>query len=86
MPSGTPSGLVRIPLTGPLLPPPPHLLTLYYLGEKLSGGKLIINERQRTAGGGIIIRRRARVGQKSDKKSHSAENCRTVPKTPYSIS
>ena len=32
MASGTPSAQVRIPLTGPLLPPP-RLLTLYFLGE-----------------------------------------------------
>ena len=38
----TPSAQVRSPLTGPHLPTPPPthtlLLTLYYLGENLSGG------------------------------------------------
>ena len=51
-----------------------------------------IGERQRTAGGVKIMRRniypgRARVGQKlEEKKIHSAENCRALPKLPYSIS
>ena len=68
-------------------PPPPT-----YAHTILLGGK-IISERQlkgaagvREAGGEKIIRRRALVGQKCEKKSHSPENCRTVPKTPYSIS
>ena len=44
--------------------------------KNLSGGGINIRERQRTAG-------RAQVGQKFEKKS---ENCRTVPRIPYSIS
>ena len=50
------------------------MLTLYYLGEKLSGGVKDYPAAENLAG-------RARVGQKIEKKS---ENCRTVPKLPYS--
>ena len=94
MASGTPSAQVSIPLTGAL--PLPPLFSRYTTWREL------ISERQRTAGGGKIIRRpkiirrrnnypgRAQVGQKIDffspKKTHNSENCRTVPKIPYSIS
>ena len=95
MASGTSSARVRIPEGDLIFFDPPLLLTLYIL----LGGK-IITERQRKgavgvreAGGVKIMRRRnnypvrARLDQKFEKKtSHSAENCRTLPKIPYSIS
>ena len=71
MVSGTPAAQVRIPLTGPLLPPPhfcSHYTTWgksYPAAEKLYGSSIFIRERQRKgaagvreAGGGKIIRRR----------------------------
>ena len=96
MASATPSPQVRVPVGDLVLPPPPPLMLTHYT----TGGK-IIREGQRTAGGGKIIRRREnfggvkvmrrrnnypkweQVGQKLEKKS---ENCRTLPKIPYSIS
>ena len=59
--------------------PPPHFCSHYTTRGK------IISERQRTAGGGIFIPGGRRC-KKIEKKSQSAQNCRTVPKIPYSIS
>ena len=78
MAPGTPSAQVRVPVEDLISPPHrySHYTTWrksYPAAENLSGGR-------------IIIRRRAWVGQKFEKKSHCAENCRTVPKMPYSIS
>ena len=90
MASGTPSAQVRVPVGDLVFPPPPtsaHTILLgenYPTAEKLSrGGVKIIRERQRTAGGGIII-----PGGRGWSKNlkESAQNRRTVPKIPYSIS
>ena len=82
MASSTPSAQVRVPVGDLIFFDPPLLLTLYYLGEKVSdGGKI-------SGGVKIMLRRNnypgwAQVGQKLEKKS---ENCRTVPRIPYSMS
>ena len=73
----------------PRLPPPPLILTLYYLGEEVSGGLKKYTVAKYLSGGGKIIRAGAgapKIQQKFRKKSHRAENCRTVPKIPYSMS
>ena len=92
----TPSAQVRIPLTGPLLPPPPTSAHTILLKGKF------IWRRKKLSGGGKIMRRRnnypgrERVGQKFEKKCpkllHSAENtlfyilihCETIP-YPYTL-
>ena len=85
MASGTPSAQVRIPV-GDLIYPPhfcSHYTTLgknYPAAEETSVG-VKINRRRHTYPG------RPQVGKKfkkfSSKISHTAENCRTVPKIPY---
>ena len=105
MASGTPSAQVRIPLTGPLLPPPQFCSHYTTWGKNIrerqrkgpeavgsanvrQGGR----RRKKLYGGETIIRRRNNYPggrgwtKTSEKNSHSAENCRTVPKRPYSIS
>ena len=72
----TPFEQVRVSV-GDLVPPP-LMLTLHYLGEKLS---CVNNVRRRNNYPG-----RARVGQKVEKKPHGAQHCHKVPKIPYSIS
>ena len=47
--------------------------------KNISGGVKIMRRRK-------IYPGRARVDQKFEKKSQSAQNCRTVPKIPYSTS
>ena len=77
----TPSAQVRVPV-GDLVSPPPLMLTLYYLREKLSGGEKIIRRPKNFAAAEWLSRAGA-GGPKIRKKS---ENCRTVPKIPYSLS
>ena len=72
----TPSAQVRVPVGDVVFPPPQLMLTLYYLGEKLSGGLKIMRW-------WTIYTGRAQVAQKFEKKS---EKCRAVPKIPYSKS
>ena len=48
------------------------------MAQKLSGGVKFIRRRNNYP-------ERARVGRKIKKKSHSAENCRTVPEIPCYI-
>ena len=56
-----PSAQVRIPVGDLVFPPPLLMLTLYYLGEELSGGGKIFRRRKnypaalKLCGGGIII-------------------------------
>ena len=83
MASGTLSAQVRIPIRNSFFfyPPPPPA---FYAHTILLGGKSIRRRKNYAAaewksGGGKIT---AGVG----KKSHSAEDCCTVPKIPYWIS
>ena len=84
MASGTPSAQAGIPLTGPLLFPP-LMLTLYYLGEKISGGWKHMQRQKKNKGASADGRRPNNCpdGPNFEKKSHSAKNCRRVQKTPY---
>ena len=82
-----------------LHPPPPTLCSHYTTWGKITKRRRkIIRERQRKwavgvreVGGVKYIRRHNNFpvagagGTKTRKKSHSAENCCTVPKTPYPI-
>ena len=68
MASGTPSAQVRIPLTGPLLPPPTYAHTILF-AEK------VIRRRKNYPG-------RAKVGRKFEKKPHRVAQCRKCP-IPY---
>ena len=95
----TPSAQVRVPV-GDLVFPPPHFCSHYttrgkIIKERQWKGAAGVRE----AGGGKIIPRRRKNnpaaeyfswagagGPKIRKKTHSAQNCRTVPKKPYSIS
>ena len=90
MASGTPSAQVRIPLTGPLLPPPPLLLRLCYLVEKLSGGRKFMRRQKNYKGATAQENRRhtggkrrknypaARAGgPKTREKNSHCQNCRT---------
>ena len=72
----TPSAQVQIPLTGPHLSPP------HFCSHHTTEGKNMRWRPKKLSGGGTTIRAGA-GGTKTRKKS---ENCRTVPKTPYSIS
>ena len=58
------------------------MLTLYYLGEKLSGGVKIYPAAQKT----IRWPDNYQGGRRWAKNQKNNENCRTVPKIPYSIS
>ena len=81
----TPSAHVRIPLTGPHLPPPPTSAHTILLGG------IFIPRRKNISLGVKNMRRRniypgrSWVDQKFEKKPQSAQNCRTLPKIPYSI-
>ena len=79
MASGTPSAQVRIPIGDFIFPPPPHLCSQYTtwgknypVAEKLSNYAAV--ELSGAGAGGPKIQ-----------KNLSAENCRTLPKIPYSI-
>ena len=71
----TPSAQVRIPLTGPHLPPPTSAHTIL-LGEKLSGGGVKIIRRRNNYPG------RARVPINSKKYPKIVAQCRKYP-IPY---
>ena len=78
--SSTPSPQVRVPV-GDLVFPPPHFCSHY----TTTGGKIFRWRKnypvaEKLSGGGIIIPGGRRC-PKTRKK-----NCRTVPKTPWSIS
>ena len=87
---GTPSAQVRDPVETSSPPPPTSAHTIlrgknYPAAEELSGCGIIVKERKRKGTVGVREVRAGSGGPKIQKSSHSAENCRTVLKIPYSI-
>ena len=81
----TPSAHVRVPVRDLVFPPPPPPPTCAHtilLRGKLSRGGKIIPRRRKNCPAVEYLSRAGAGTQKFEKKS---ENCRTVPKVPYSI-
>ena len=77
----TPSALFRVPVGDLVFPP--HFCSQYTTtGGKIFRWRKNYPAAEKLSGGGIIIP----GGRRWFKNSKKSENCRTVPKIPYSIS
>ena len=81
----TQSAKVRVPVGDLVFPPPTYAHTIL-LGGKISSGGKIFPRRRKNYPVAEEISQAGAGGPKIRKKTQNAQNCRTVPKIPYSIS